>query len=180
MHHLHPRVLCLIVALSTLPVVTHAKPEAPGPKKLDAKAKNVKRLEVSVGFGGPRNTLIFYTFEDQNAVLKVTIDNKSKKFPVSATLYTFADDVTPEGLKKWLNNQHSDGLFPDVPNPDSTKKLPADVCQSLSHKFIDKTKARLGEFENYTVSFKLSGAKPIGKFHIKDFTDKAKVHLKVQ
>ena len=163
-----------------MPSVSQAKPEADGPKPLDAKAKNVKKLEVNVGFGGPRNTLIFYTFPDQKAVLRVTIDNKSKKFPVSATLYAFADEVTEEGLKKWLNNQHSDGLFPDVPNPVTTKKLPAESCQSLSHKFIEKTQARVGEFEKYAVSFKLSGVKPIGKFRIKDFSDKATVHLKSQ
>lgn len=171
--------LCVAVVVMALPSALYAKPEAAGPKLLDAKAKGTQKLEVNVGFGGPRNTLIFYTFPEQNAVLKVVIDNKSKKFPVSATLYAFGDDVTAAELKKWLNNQHSDALFPGIPEPATTKKISAEACQSLSHKFIDKTTARFGEFENYSVSFKLSGVKPVGKLRLKDFSDKATVHLKV-
>jgi len=39
---------------------------------------------------------------------------------MTATVYIFDDSVTEDGLKKWLNNQHSDGLFVDVPEPTST------------------------------------------------------------
>ena len=101
-----------------------------------------------------------------------------QKFPLAATLYTFADDVNEEGLKKWLNNQHSDGLFVDVPDPTATHKIPAGSCKTLSHKLIDQAKSPFGTFDNYSVVFKVSRVAKTGKFRVKDFTDKATVHLK--
>ncbi|MCA9174959.1 MAG: hypothetical protein KDB14_10805 [Planctomycetales bacterium] len=148
------------------------------PRILDARGKETQRLEVGSSFGGYRNTLIFYTFNQQKAVLRVLIDNKDTKFPVSAVLYVFADDVTEDGLKKWLNNQHSDGLFPEVPEPVGTHKIPSMSCKATSHKLVDHTKQPFGEYDNYTVSIQLADLKPIAKFQIKDFTDKATVHIK--
>ncbi|MEE2990447.1 MAG: hypothetical protein VX715_07520 [Planctomycetota bacterium] len=145
---------------------------------LDARGTQVQKLEVSSSLGGFRNTLIFYTFQDQKAVLKIVIDNKSTKFPVAATLYTFAENVTEEGLKKWLNNQHSDGLFVDVPEPTANHKIAAGSCKTLSHKFIDQAKSPFGKYDNYSVAFQIRRVAKTGKFRVKDFTDKATVHLK--
>ncbi len=144
---------------------------------LDARGKAVQRLEVSSAFGGYRDTLIFYTFADQHAVLKVVIDNKDKAFPVSGTIYAFADDVSEEDLKKWLNNQHSDGLFVDVPKPVATHKIPADAGKTLSRKFLKHTQQREREYDDYSVIFQLAEVKKLGEFRVKKFTDKATVHL---
>jgi|GEM_PF-746629 len=179
--------LCVLVVLTTFgSLAADEKKSAdkdsvennPAGQVLDTSGKQVKKLEVSNSFGGYRNTLIFYTFKDQQAVLRVLIDNKSKKFPVSALVYEFAADVTEDGLKKWHNNQHSDGLFPDVPNPVAKHELPAGSCKTLSHKLIDHTKQRLGEFDNYSVSIQVSGSAKKNKFRVKEFTTKATVHLK--
>ena len=178
MNHPNNSIRCFIVLLATFVSVAFTENGPLSGQILDARGKQVQKLEVSSSLGGFRNTLIFYTFKDQKAVLKVVIDNKSKKFPVSATLYTFAENVTDDGLKKWLNNQHSDGLFVDVPKPTATHKIPAGSCKTLSHKFIDQAKSRLGKYDNYSVAFQISRVAKTGTFRVKDFTDKATVHLK--
>jgi hypothetical protein len=47
----------------------------------------------------------------------VHIDNKNEKFPVGGKVFEFAKGVTGDEMDKWVNNQHSDGLFPEVPEP---------------------------------------------------------------
>ena len=58
------------------------------------------KLEVRHSQIGYRSTLLFYTFKKQHAVLKLQIGNRDKTFPITATVYRFADGVTEEGLKK--------------------------------------------------------------------------------
>ena len=147
---------------------------------LDGKAKDVHRLEVSVGQLGFRNTLIFYTFAKQAAVLKVSIDNTTKKFPMTGTLYTFPKGTTEEALKKWLNNQHSDGLFVDVPEPVTMNKLPADAIKIVSSKAKDQVKQPFGTFENYAVEIEVKDVAKLGFRKIKGFRDTATVHLKLK
>jgi hypothetical protein len=178
MNHPKNSIRCFIVLLATFVSVAFAEKGPLSGQILDARGKQVQKLEVSSSLGGFRNTLIFYTFQDQKAVLKIVIDNKSTKFPVAATLYTFAENVTEDGLKKWLNNQHSDGLFVDVPNPTATHKIPAGSCKTLSHKFIDQAKSPFGKYDNYSVAFQIRRVAKTGTFRVKDFTDKATVHLK--
>ena len=136
------------------------------------------RLEVRYSQIGFRDTLLFYTFTEQNAVLKLQFGNKDKTFPVKGTLYFFADTTTEEGLKKWLNNQHSDGLFPDVPEPISLHKLPADICKVTSHKLIDRSKQAFGEYDNYAVIFKVIAYADMKSVKLKEFSGETKVHVK--
>ena len=178
MNHPKNSIRCFIVLLVTFVSVACAETVPLAGQMLDARGKQVQKLEVSSSLGGFRNTLIFYTFQDQKAVLKIVIDNKSTKFPVAATLYTFAENATEDGLKKWLNNQHSDGLFVDVPEPTANHKIAAGSCKTLSHKLIDQTKSPFGTFDNYSVAFQIRRVAKTGKFRVKDFTDKATVHLK--
>ena len=102
--------------------------------------KEAERKEVCYSMIGPRNTLIFYTFVDQQAILSLTIDNKDESFPVSGRVLLFDEETTEEGLKKWINNQHSDGLYPDIPDPIFTKVLPEGSCVVTAHKQLGITK----------------------------------------
>ena len=83
------------------------------------------KVEIRYSMIGYRDTLIFYTFKEENAVLRVNIDNKSKTFPITAKLYLFDHEIESEGIKKWLNNQHSDALFGDAPMPTATHQIPS-------------------------------------------------------
>ncbi len=145
---------------------------------LDIKNDDVKKLEVSQTFGGFRETQIFYTFLNQNLILKVRIDNKNKDFAVTGKVIVFPKSTTAEGLAKWLNNQHSDGLFPNIPQPISTLDLPNQLCRSTNPKFIKEIESTLGNFNSYSIDFEIKDVEKIGDFAIKGFSGKAKVHLK--
>jgi hypothetical protein len=148
---------------------------------IDAGAAGVARIEVTSSMLGLRDTLRFYVFEDAKAVLRVQIDNKNTKFPVSGKLYVFAKDASAEGIKNWINNQHSDGLFPDVPEPTSTHEIPAAACKSTSHERVkDVEGGPSGIFTRYNVKFEIKDVPAFGDIKIKDFTDTAAVHVKIQ
>ena len=74
---------CLTLLVATAAVALGG--EGSGKAKiLDPADKQVKKLAVTSSQIGYRNTLLFYTFNDQKTVLKVLIDNKNKDFPVEA------------------------------------------------------------------------------------------------
>jgi len=142
--------------------------------------KSTQKLEVQHSQIGYRDTLVFYTFKDQNAVLALQIDNKDESFPIAGTIYVFADSVKEDDLKKWLNNQHSDGIFPEVPEPIITHKIPAKFCNVTSHKLIDRSKQVFGEYDNYTVTFDVKDYADKKSITLKGFSDTAKVHVKTK
>ena len=150
-----------------------------GPKVLEIN-KQTKKLEVRQSQIGYRDTLLFYTFNEQKTVLKLQIGNKDKSFPITATFYIFEDGVTEDGLKKWLNNQHSDGLFPDVPEPIIKREAPEEVCKVTSHKLIDHTKQQFGEYDNYAVRFEVIDYTDMKNIKLKGFNGETKVHIKTQ
>jgi hypothetical protein len=131
---------------------------------------------------GFRNTLLFYTFKDQQAILTLSIDNTDETFPVKGKIYLFDDATTEEGLKKWINNQHSDGLFPEIPTPIFTKELPEGTCKVTSHKQTGTSEnpspISPATFNNYEVELSVKEHAIDGKVKISAFTDKAQVHVK--
>ncbi len=145
---------------------------------LDAGDHDVPKIEVTDSMIGYRDTLRFYIFEQYRAVLCVRIDNKDTKFPVSAKLYTFAEGVNAEDIRKWINNQHSDGLFADAPQPKATHEIPAASCKMKSHELAKQSKAPNGKFDTYSVTFEIKDVPRLGDLKVKDFTDRAAVHIK--
>ncbi|MFM9116663.1 MAG: hypothetical protein ACKOU6_10945 [Planctomycetota bacterium] len=143
-------------------------------------AKATKKLEVRVSQIGYRDTLLFYTFEQSRIILKFQIGNQDKKFPMTGTIYVFAADVTLEQLEKWLNNQHSDALFPDVPKPIAMHQLPANTCQVTEQKLLDRGKFGLGEFENYDVQYTVKDFADKTGIQLKGFSGTTKVHIPVR
>jgi len=163
------------------PVVTPppvVKPPVAAGRVLDAK-KALKR-EIRHSMMGFRNTLIFYTFKDSQAVLTLSIGNADETFPVTGKLYLFDDATGADGLSKWVNNQHSDGLFPDVPEPVFTGTLPAGSCSVTSHKQIGTSKSPTGPttFNNYEVKLSVKEHAVDKKARLSAFTDTATVHVK--
>lgn len=147
---------------------------------LDPTAENVGKLQVTDSMIGKRSTLRFYIFEDKKAILWIQIGNENAKFPIAAKLYEFPDNTTPEGLKKWVNNQHSDGLFPDVPEPEKTHEIPAKASSVTAKEAGEQTKTPNGEFTRYDITFEFKDVPKMGDLEIKDFTDKAAVFVKTQ
>jgi hypothetical protein len=147
---------------------------------IDPKAKTTTKQQVVDSMTGYRDTLLFYTFAAEKAVLVVRIDNKSEKFPMTGKLYLFAKETTAEDLGKWINNQHSCGLFPDVPKPVTTHVIPAASCLLVSQKKVEAIKdEQMGSFNRYDVEFKVEKISAFGEIKIKDFTDTAGVFIKI-
>jgi len=147
-------------------------------RKLDF--TNATRIEIRHSMVGMRNTLLFYTFADQKTVLRLLIDNQDTTFPVNGQILVFADATTDEGISNWINNQHSCGLHPDVPEPILTEPLPAGQCRVTAHKALDKEKSPSSEdmFMNYEVNLAMKAYELEGKVTLSAFTDKAKVYVK--
>jgi hypothetical protein len=139
-----------------------------------------EKFEVSNSMLGYRDTLVFYLFKKQRAILAMSINNKDETFPVTGQVHLFDKGTTEESLKKWINNQHSDGLFVDVPKPLLTKKLPKGFCKVKSSKLTGTSKnpgPRQGTYKDFKVTFSIS-EQAIGKgFKLPTFTDTAGVHV---
>ena len=144
--------------------------------------KKAKKLEVRHSMIGYRNTLLFYTFKDQQAILTLSIGNTDETFPVTGKIHLFDDATTDEGLTKWINNQHSDALFPDVPTPIFTGELPEGSCKVTSHKQTGTSEnpspISPATFKNYEVKLSVKEHAIDKKVKLSAFTDTALVHVK--
>ena len=131
---------------------------------------------------GFRNTLLFYTFKDQQAILTLSIGNTDETFPVKGKIHFFDDATTEEDLKQWINNQHSDGLFPEVPTPTFTGELPEGSCRVTSHKQTGTSEnpspISPARFKNYEVKLSVKEHAIDKKVKLSAFTDTALVHVK--
>lgn len=141
--------------------------------------RKAERLEVRDSMLGFRDTLLFFTFKDQRAILVLTIGNKDDSFPVTAKVHLFDESVTGEDLQKWINNQHSDGLFADVPEPVYSAELPEESCKVTSRKQTGTSKGPDGKavFNDHEVKLSVGKHAVDGKFALPAFTAKAKVHV---
>jgi hypothetical protein len=99
---------------------------------------------------------------------------------MAGTVYVFAESVGEDDLKKWLNNQHSDGLFPDVPEPIETYKLPTIACKVMSHKLVDRSKQSFGEYDIYSVAFEVKDYSDKKGVALMGFADTAKVSIRTK
>lgn len=168
--------------LLLLSVFTFEAMAAPVVLERELAFKMAKKQQVRHSMMGIRDTLVFYAMEDQKAVIVLRIDNKDAKLAVSGTVYLFANDATNQGLGNWINNQHSDGLFPEVPEPIGSFQLPAENCSITERKVIGKEKQELDqkEFADYEVKVSVKEYKVEGKFHLPAFEDVANVYLKLE
>ena len=136
------------------------------------------KVEIRYSMIGYRDTLIFYTFKEENAVLRVNIDNKSKTFPITAKLYLFDHEIESEGIKKWLNNQHSDALFGDAPMPTTTHQIPSNRLKVTGFDYRKTVEESFGVFDEYSVNFRLRSVNHIKGVRLKPFKGQASVMIK--
>ncbi|MEZ6142671.1 MAG: hypothetical protein R3B84_19085 [Zavarzinella sp.] len=169
----------LVAQPATLFALAPVKPE----KKqdgIDVKSKEVKRFVANQSQIGYVSTRVFYTIVDQNLVVVIHLDNSKKDFPIKGKVYHFAKEVNAEGLAKWLNNQHSDGLYADAPEASATEDLPADCGKVLASKSSGKKDGGIGVYEQFDVKFKITGCKLKSGTKLLDFEDSASVYVPVK
>jgi hypothetical protein len=164
--------LFIVLALSLISSPLYAD------KLLDL--KKAQKQEVTASMIGFRNTLLFYTFKDQKAILVLSIDNKDETFPVTGKVYLFDESANEEALAKWINNQHSDGLYPDIPEPIATVELPKETCKVSSHKQTGTSENPGpvgGEVKDYEVNITIKAFESKKKFKLSAFKETTKVHI---
>lgn len=173
--NLCPSHLCLAAAACLILPSVRAQADE---RKLDV--THATRLMVRDSMIGKRSTLLFYTFEDQHAVLQIEIGNHDTSFPVSARIHLFAENTGKEGIKRWINNQHSDGLFPEVPSPLLTQILPADQCRVTPHRVLGTEKGPIGAalFEDHEVQLEMRAYQLPGRITLTAFTEMTRVFVK--
>lgn len=144
--------------------------------------KDAKKEQVRHSMIGLRDTLLFYTFAEKSAVLVLHINNQPASLPVSATVHLFAPGTTVDALAKWVNNQHSDGLFIDPPEPTDSVKLPAGTCTVSARELVGQEKQTLNEdvFADTKVKLTVKEHREPGKFHLPAFADEAGVFVKIE
>ena len=144
--------------------------------------KKAEKLEVRHSMLGFRNTLLFYTFKDEKTIVTLSIGNTDETFPVKGKIHLFDVATTEEDLKKWINNQHSDGLFPEVPTPTFTGELPEGTCSVTSHKQTGTSEnpspISPATFKNYEVKLSMKEHAIDKKVKLSAFTDTASAHVK--
>ena len=172
--------LCVACCLLAGVMSVNAAEQA-GVRKLDV--KNAEKKEGRHSMIGPRNTLIFYPFKEHQAILRLTIDNKDESFPVTGKVYLFDEKTTEQGLKKWINNQHSDGLYPEVPEPIYVEVLPEGSCVVTAHKQLGVTKdtgLRKVDFKNFQVDLSIKAHQVDDQFTLSAFTDSSHVYVEAE
>ena len=166
-----------ITAASTLLISALSGPLSAKERQLEA--DTTKELQIRHSMLGFRDTLLFYTFPDQQAVLRLHISSKDKTFPVTGIVYLFPAKTSSEGIKKWINNQHSDGLFPDVPSPHLIHALPKDICKAVATKIIGEKKNPTNNqiFTDQEVMIAIKDHEFQGQFKLAAFKDQSGIFI---
>lgn len=119
------------------------------------------------------STQKFYHFLDDQIVLTVHVDNASNDFSagVEVSVNVFNKSETIGSIDKWINNQHSDGLYGDAPEPVSTFSLPENKYSIVSSALIDHTVEDSGnEYDNYMLEIYIDD-------YIQESIDNADIHI---
>ena len=94
----------------------------------------------------------FYVLAELNVVVVLaTVDGKAD---ASATIHLFPATATADGIAKWINNQHSDALHPDVPTPVRSVSVPGDRFHTKVGPPLDHERGESGdEYDRVRVEF---------------------------
>lgn len=152
----------------------------------DLDVAKAKKAEIRHGQIGPRDTLIFYTFGEQDAVLQLSIKHADGTFTLTGKMQLFKEGTGAKAIGKWINNQHSCGLFPNVPKPEATVALPAAACAVTESKRKEEAKEVHGrgihpegtKFLDYALKIEVSDLKMEG-LRLKGFTADTGAFVKV-
>lgn len=140
--HFPAALVAILAGLCAMPITALAEDEpatpspAPAAEERALELKGAKKETIRHSMIGITSTRVFYTILEQKAVVVVHIDNATSDLPTGATVVLFASDVEEEGIAKWINNQHSCGLFGDAAKPVFSGKLPEDGFSILSRESV--------------------------------------------
>lgn len=148
---------------------------------LDVTSATTDTITIDSYFSAYRygDTLRIYHFKETNAVLKIVFPNSDNVFEMTATLNLFAISETPENIAKWINNQYSDALYSDAPEPEASITLDAAQLTINAGTYIDSETGPSGDtYDNYTVRFGIDTLFQPGSFLLSGFEGALTVHVR--
>lgn len=153
------------------------------PREINVSADNVSVINIDSYYSANRYgpTQKFYVLADQNAVVRILIDNETDEFNTTVTIYLFDLSLHSDDINKWLNNQYSDGLYSDAPIPTGVYELSANQYSINSYRFIDHTIEEFGdEYDNYDLEIHVDDASAEGAYTLKAFVANTVVHVQTK
>lgn len=185
-NHPFPRIIPLAI-LTALMCPAIAEPSATPPPAAPAaagrpiKIEGAKIQKVRHYLNGFGNTQLFITIPGQSAVLHLFIDHTSREFASSGKVVLFAPGTADEAIGLWINNQHSCGLFPDVPEPVFTGQLPDGTCVVTESKKVGEVANPTDNspFHDYQVKLSVKAHAAPGQYTLEAFETEAEVYLKI-
>lgn len=146
-----PRIVLFVAvgwALVSCPTVSWARERvvAFGEK---AEAREVNRSFSPYAHGPTKKFFILPAA--QVVVVVATIDGTSD---ASATIHAFPEGTTAEGIDRWVNNQHSDALYPDAAQPERMIRVPEAKFRSKPRAVVGHEVGEKGdEYDRVPVAF---------------------------
>ena len=169
--------MCPVMADET-PAADPAAQAAPA-RALDT--EGAPMFEVHNYQMGPGKTQMFLVMAEQDAVVRLVMDNTTTDFATTGTVVLFAPETGAEAINKWINNQYSCGLYMDVPEPVFTGELPTDGFTITKARKVGERTGHLDDsiFHDYRMNLAVNAHEVVGKYTLKAFDVEAKVFLKV-
>ncbi len=143
--------------------------------------ENARKFEVKSYYSlyqyGP--TQRFYIFDNDNLILHLRVPNHKMGGDIEGALLRFANSETPKTIDKWVNNSHSDALYPDAPEPVESIDI-ASFLTVTGHRQMQRQTGRAGEvYAPVEISFDLAPMVISGKF-VSGFSDDIIVYVMVE
>ncbi|MCA9830734.1 MAG: hypothetical protein R3B97_11835 [Dehalococcoidia bacterium] len=192
-----PALVIVVLAVTVLPLAVAAGASSSLPARsvipfLSADTAGGRSLDITADAGvtkqvvdryfspyryGP--TQIFYVLAEDAAMVRVQFPADSTDFRFSVTVYLFEDGTTADRIGQFVNNLHSDALYPDPPRPTSQTTIPASALVVLASDLTGHTVGSQGdEYDDYAVKFQVDAHVQPGLFSLAAFDSVVGVHVR--
>lgn len=171
----------LFMLMVLMSACSDSKDPASGTREKTLDVSSARQITVDQYFSIYRygDTLRFYHFIEQNAVLMLRFPAADSQFEILGSLNLFADSETQASISQWINNQHSDALVADAPAP--TLEASLDASQyTITASSLSNTETATDGFlyHNYSVEFFIDNLSQGGQYHLSSFSDSVTVHVR--
>ena len=111
----------------------------------------------------------------------IEFDNTTTAFDTSAVLHLFDVSASEQDVSRWINNQHSDGLFVNPAQPLQSYPIDSQYITITSSAYVESLSGFNGdEYEQHHIEFTVANLLEINAFHLNGFSDQADVYLQTR
>jgi len=153
----------------------------PEARNLDRFGDDVERENRTPDLDGPgyQETIAFYHFADQQAVLVARFPNDSRDFSMAASVALFDRDASYDAIRRWINGESSGISDPRAARPQETVELQSgedfEPLDSLYDEDLVRSTGAL--YERYQLQYSVNSVEEPGLFNLGGFSDSTPVYL---